>query len=190
MMLEVSRGSLDPSQMVWSKVIGTVKSLSDAEIGVLTARHPELMDLQQVRSEAREHQSPTLNALMDVVGASISIQEDGTISVSGETVKKDKSNNKTGGKKGNRLDGGDIEEYISKWSKHYYGANIEQLYDQYIMVSVAQGADAGKKFWKNILSLLNIKLFQTSFGTGIKRTRAVLQPNSRNWTRLSRVWIL
>ena len=170
MMLEVSRGSLDPSQMVWSKVIGTVKSLSDSEIGVLTARHPELRDLQQVRSEAREHQSPTLNALMDVVGASISIQEDGTISVSGETVKKDKA--KAGGKKGDRLDGGDIEEYISKWSKHYYGANIEQLYDQYIMVSVAQGADAGKRFWKKYPQLAQYQAFSNKLWDRYKKNKS------------------
>ena len=170
MMLEASRGSLDPSQMVWSKVIGTVKSLSDAEIGALTARHPELRDLQQVRAEAREHPSPTLNALMDVVGANISIQEDGTISVSGQTVKKDKP--KTGGKKGDRLDGGDIEEYISKWAKHYYGANIEQLYDQYIMVSVAQGANAGRKFWKQYPQLAQYQAFSNKLWKRYKENKS------------------
>ena len=155
MMLEASRGvPFDPKQMVWSKVIGTVKALSDAEIGMYMAKHPELRDLNKVKQEALRHQGPTLNSLMDIVGASISIQEDGSINVSGQSVKKTGASRGGGGGSG-----GDLSEYISKWAQIYYGENIEELYDEYLMVTVSQGEQAGRLFWKKYPKLAQYQAF-------------------------------
>ena len=171
MMLEASRGvPFDPKQMVWSKVIGTVKSLSNAEIGMLMSKHPELRDLPQVKAESANYGGPTLNALFDVVGASVNIQEDGTISISGETLKKSKSGSGSGSGS-NRLKSGDIEDYISKWSKHYYGNNIEQLYDQYIMVNVSQGEVAGRQFWKKYPQLAQYQAFSNKLWDRYKKNK-------------------
>ena len=171
MMLEASRGvPFDPKQMVWSKVIGTVKSLSNAEIGMLMSKHPELRDLPQVKAESANYGGPTLNALFDVVGASVNIQEDGTISISGETLKKSKSGSGSGSGS-DRLKSGDIEDYISKWSKHYYGNNIEQLYDQYIMVNVSQGEVAGRQFWKKYPQLAQYQAFSNKLWDRYKKNK-------------------
>ena len=171
MMLEASRGvPFDPKQMVWSKVIGTVKSLSNAEIGMLMSKHPELRDLPQIKAESANYGGPTLNALFDVVGASVNIQEDGTISISGETLKKSKSGSGSGSGS-DRLKSGDIEDYISKWSKHYYGNNIEQLYDQYIMVNVSQGEVAGRQFWKKYPQLAQYQAFSNKLWDRYKKNK-------------------
>ena len=168
MMLEASRGvPFDPNQMVWSKVIGTVKSLSNAEIGQYMSRNPELRDLPQVKQQSAEYGGPTLNALMDVVGAKISIQEDGTINVSGETVK---ASSKKGSGSG-RVGSSDIEKYISTWSKHYYGSNIEDLFDQYIMVNVSQGEQAGKQFWKKHPQLAQYQAFANKLRNRYKKSK-------------------
>ena len=172
MMLEASRGvPFDPNQMVWAKVIGTIKSLSDAELGLYMSRHPELRDLQTVKNESVNYGGPTLNALMDVVGASISIQEDGTISVSGESVKKAKAAT-TGKKPGDRLDSGDVGDYISKWSKKFYGENIEKLYDQYIMVGVSQGEVASRQFWAKYPQLAQYQEFSKQIWERYNKTKS------------------
>ena len=157
MMIEASKGfPSDPSTMVWSKVIGTVRALSLSEIGRMSAQHPELRDLGIVREQSSTYSGPTLNALLDTVGASVSIQEDGTISVSGETVKKDKPKTT---QSGSSISSSDIEDYVSKWAKQYYGANIEQLYDNYIMVQVSQGSEAGRRYWKKYPQLAKYQAF-------------------------------
>jgi len=172
MMLEASRGvPFDPNQMVWAKVIGTIKSLSDAELGLYMSRHPELRDLQTVKNESVNYGGPTLNALMDVVGASISIQEDGTISVSGESVKKAKAAT-TGRKPGDRLDSGDVGDYVSKWAKKFYGEDIEKLYDQYIMVGVSQGEVASRQFWAKYPQLAQYQEFSKQIWDRYNKTKS------------------
>ena len=157
MMIEASKGfPSDPSTMVWSKVIGTVRTLSLSEIGRMSAQHPELRDLGIVREQSSTYSGPTLNALLDTVGASVSIQEDGTISVSGETVKKDTAKK---AKSGTQISSQDIEDYVSKWAKKYYGENIEQLYDNYIMTQVSQGVEAGRRYWKKYPQLAKYQAF-------------------------------
>ena len=157
MMIEASKGfPSDPSTMVWSKVIGTVRTLSLSEIGRMSAQHPELRDLGIVREQSSTYSGPTLNALLDTIGASVSIQEDGTISVSGETVKKDRA---TAAKSGSQISSQDIEDYVSKWAKVYYGENIEKLYDNYIMTQVSQGVEAGRRYWKKYPQLAKYQAF-------------------------------
>jgi len=156
MTIEVSKGvPSDVNNMVWSKVIGTVRALSLAEIGRMSSQHPELRDLGIVREQSSTYSGPTFNGLLDTIGASVSIQEDGSISVSGETVKKTK-----GGDKG--LQASDIEDYVSKWAKQYYGENIEQLYENYIMVNVAQGSKAARAYWNKYPQLAKYQAFSAT----------------------------
>lgn len=147
LMLNASGGWALENQ-TWTKVMGTVRSMSDAEVGRLMSQYPELRDLAQVRETLRGYGAPTLNALFDTIGAYVTVGEDGSISIGVENVKKAKPAKGAGkGTKTDRYTADDVGDYVSKWAKTYFGADIEKLYDQYTMIAVVQGDRAARQFW-------------------------------------------
>ena len=143
LMLNAS-GGWGLENQTWTKVMGTVRSLSDAEVGRLMAQNPELRDLAQVRETLKGYGAPSLAALFDSIGAYVTVREDGSISVGAENVKKTKDKN-TGSD--DRFTIGDVSDYVSKYAKEYFGENIEELYDQYTMIAVVRGDKAAREFW-------------------------------------------
>ena len=147
LMLNASGGWALENQ-TWTKVMGTVRSMSDAEVGRLMSQYPELRDLAQVRETLKGYGAPTLNALFDTIGAYVTVGEDGSISIGVENVKKAKPAKGAGkGTKTDRYTADDVGDYVSKWAKTYFGADIEKLYDQYTMIAVVQGDRAARQFW-------------------------------------------
>ena len=150
LMLNAS-GGWELENQTWTKVMGTVRSMSDAEVGRLMSQYPELRDLAQVRETLKGYGAPTLNALFDTIGAYVTVGEDGSISIGVENVKKPKKpkSGKGAGKgtKTDRYTADDVGDYVSKWAKTYFGADIEKLYDQYTMIAVMQGDRAARQFW-------------------------------------------
>lgn len=146
LMLNAS-GGWGLQNQTWTKVMGTVRGLSDAEVGRLMAQNPELRDLAMVRETLKGYGAPTLNALFDTIGAYVTVHEDGSVSIGAEIVRKPKPKPKGTGKKTDRFTTGDVGDYISKWSKEYFGDDIEALYDKYLSVAMVQGEQAARQFW-------------------------------------------
>lgn len=78
----------------WVRYVGLLRNMDDAALDRLTRQYPQLADAALVAEQARTYDQPTMQALHDILGFSISFREDGSFSVTRQTVKKDK---KTGG---------------------------------------------------------------------------------------------
>ena len=152
-MEEASRGT-NVENLTWLRVLGTVRSMSDAEIDRISQTNPQLKDLAIVKSELNNHQSPTLNAMFDTIGVEVSFKEDGSFGIVSTQIKEPKVD------KPKRFGTGDVEDYISGQAKLYFGEDIEDIYDTYLEIGVTKGKEQAKLFWKQNPKLAQYQQFK------------------------------
>lgn len=74
----------------WPRYVAALAAMPDEQLQQLARQYPQLADAALVAEQARGYPGPSLAVLHDLLGFSVSIREDGTYSITRESVKLNK----------------------------------------------------------------------------------------------------
>jgi len=122
------------NDLSWVKALGWVKAMPARKVDQYMRQYPQLGDLQMVWDALQGYDQPSLAALHDVLGMTVSIKEDGGWSISSQTIKTDEA-------------GGDfiLTDYITQSAEAQW-PGVVQLAEEYLALAV-QNPEQAAMLW-------------------------------------------